>query len=283
MCVNADNNKLVTQRVYASMSLINPILDHEKDTLTLSAKNLDDLVLPLHPDTSNLKYMTVTLWSDKLQAFDMGDEAAEWLKKFFIEYKGHDESNAHGDTDGGKQRPTNIRLVTLDLSKGYERKAHPELPGLNSPFTDWSPVSFGCTASLDALNRGLVDDNWSNGHQIPINRFRNNLTIAGTEPWEEDTWLVVRVGKVTFYLMQPTARCTVPGIDQETGFKDSWGTPGPLKYLLKHRQFEEMPGNGCFCCDSIPLSSGTIRVGDKVEVLERIPAQFVKRPLPHEF
>jgi uncharacterized protein YcbX len=174
------------------MSLIRPLLDYEKDTLTLTAKNLEDLVLPLHPDTSKLKCVSVTLWSDKLQAFDVGDAAAEWLGKFFLEYKSHDQSNSHGNTNGGAERPTNIRLVTLDISKGYERTAHPELPGLNSPFTDWSPVSFGFDGSLQALNRDLVEGGWSNGHQIPINRFRNNLTIAGTEPWEEDTWLVAR-------------------------------------------------------------------------------------------
>lgn len=179
-------------RVYASMSLIKPLLDYEKKTLTLTANNLDDLVLPLNPDTSKLKCLTVTLWSDKLQAFDVGDEAADWMTKFFIEYKSHDQHNAHGETDGGQERPTNIRLVTLDLKQGYQRPAHPELSGINSPFTDWSPVSFGFTSSLEALNGDLVGDNWSNGHQIPMNRFRNNLTITGTEPWEEDTWLVVR-------------------------------------------------------------------------------------------
>jgi uncharacterized protein len=174
------------------MSLIRPLIDAEKDTLTLTAEKLDDLVLPLHPDTSQLKCLAVTLWSDKLQAFDVGDAAADWLKQFFLVYKSHDQSNSHGDTDGGAERPTNIRLVTLDLSKGYERKAHPELPGINSPFTDWSPVSFGFEESLQALNDSLVDGKWSNGHRIPMNRFRNNLTIAGTEPWEEDTWLVAR-------------------------------------------------------------------------------------------
>ncbi|KAG2175073.1 hypothetical protein INT44_007551 [Umbelopsis vinacea] len=278
MVVNADNMKLVTQRAYASMSLIRPLLDAEKDTLTLTAEKLDDLVLPLHPDTSKLNCLTVTLWSDKLQAFDVGDAAAEWLEKFFSIYESPDQSNANGNTDEAAQRPTNTRLVTLDLSKGYERKAHPELPGLHSPFTDWSPVSFGFEGSLKALNDNLVDGKWSNGNRIPMNRFRNNLTIAGTEPWEEDTWLVARVGEVTFYLMQPTARCPVPGINQDTGVKDTWGTPGPMKYLLQNRQFDEMPGGGCFCCDSIPLTSGTIRVGDKVEVLERIPAKFAKQP-----
>lgn len=174
------------------MSLISPLIDAEKDTLTLTADKLDSLVLPLHPDTKTLECRTVKLWSDKLQAFDLGEEAATWLKQFFDAYKHHDEANVHADVDSGKNRPTNLRLVTLDLAQGYKRDAHPELPGLSSPFTDWSPVSFGSLSSLDALNNTLVEGDWSKGNRIPINRFRNNLTIAGTEPWDEDQWLVVR-------------------------------------------------------------------------------------------
>lgn len=174
------------------MSLIRPLIDAEKDILTLTADKLDSLVLPLHPDTNTLECRTVKLWSDKLQAFDMGEKAATWLKQFFDAYKHHDEANVHADVDSGKNRPTNLRLVTLDMAQGYKRDAHPELPGLSSPFTDWSPVSFGTLSSLDDLNNILVEGDWSKGNRIPINRFRNNLTIAGTEPWEEDEWLIVR-------------------------------------------------------------------------------------------
>jgi uncharacterized protein YcbX len=174
------------------MSLITPILNAEDDTLTLTADKLDSLVLPLHPDTSKLQCRTVKLWASKLQAFDMGDKAANWMKQFFDAYKHHDEANVHADVDSGKNRPSNLRLVTLDMAQGYKRDAHPELPGLTSPFTDWSPVSFGSLSSLDTLNGILVDGNWSKGNTVPMNRFRNNLTISGTEPWEEDGWLVVK-------------------------------------------------------------------------------------------
>ena len=47
------------------------------------------------------------------------------------------------------------------------------------------------------------------------------------------------------------------------------------------RQFAEELNQGRFCCDVVPLTSGKIRVGDAVQVLERIPEQFKQGPLPH--
>lgn len=69
----------------------------------------------------------------------------------------------------------------------------------------------------------------------------------------------------------------MPGIDQDTGKKDSWG--GPTDHLKKIRQFKEEPGQGQFCCDVIPLTFGKIRVGDTVRILERIPKDQQQFPI----
>lgn len=88
---------------------------------------------------------------------------------------------------------------------------------------------------------------------------------------------ICRIGEVTFYLIRPIGRCTVPGVNQDSGVKDKWG--GPLAYLKETRSFEEKPNDGCFCVDVVPLTSGVIRVGDKVQVLERIPDGKEQKPL----
>lgn len=67
----------------------------------------------------------------------------------------------------------------------------------------------------------------------------------------------------------------VPSIDQDSGKKDGWGKAGVLDYLKLKRRFVETPTEGSFCVDVVPLTTGTIRIGDKVEVLERIPAEHV--------
>lgn len=73
---------------------------------------------------------------------------------------------------------------------------------------------------------------------------------------------------------------SVPSINQDTGIKDAWDGKGPTDYLKIRRRFKDQPGDGQFCCDVAPLTSGKIRVGDKVEVLERIPAAYHQGPIP---
>jgi hypothetical protein len=50
--------------------------------------------------------------------------------------------------------------------------------------------------------------------------------------------------------------------------------------LKLRRKFADEPAHGQFCCDVVPLTSGKICVGDKVQVLERIPDEFKQGPLP---
>ncbi|KAI8086372.1 MOSC N-terminal beta barrel domain-containing protein [Halteromyces radiatus] len=278
-------NRFITQRKYASMALVRPLVDMVQKTLTLTSHDDEQppLVLPLYPDTKLMQQRTVKLWKDTLTAYDMGDAAGEWLETFFRRHRSHDVTNNHNPDDPVdlEQPIPRLRLVTLEdpqqEGSHYSRPAHQALPGTHSPFTDWSPVSFGFEASLDALNQGLLARDISQGNIIGMDRFRNNVDIAGTLPWEEDTWLVAKIGEVTFYLIRPIGRCTVPGVDQDSGVKDTWG--GPLSYLKEKRSFSEKPNDGCFCVDVVPLTSGTIRVGDKVEVLERIPAGKEPKPL----
>ncbi|ORX51992.1 hypothetical protein DM01DRAFT_1336982 [Hesseltinella vesiculosa] len=253
------------------MALLRPLVDHQANTLTLTSHDDDQapLALPLFPDTSVLQQKTVTVWKDSLEAFDMGDAAAEWVTTFIRNHASHDAVNTTED-EADLQVPL-LRLVTLedpDLGR-YSRQAHPKLPGIHASFADKTPVTIGCYASLDTLNDELVSKDISKGATIPLNRFRNNLDIQGTLSYEEDQWLVVKIGEVTFYITEPVSRCPMPGIDQDTGVKDTWG--GPTPHLLKTRHFAERTDRGYFCIHALPLNKGTIHVGDSVQVLERIP------------
>ncbi|KAG2219822.1 hypothetical protein INT45_006265 [Circinella minor] len=279
MFIEAESGRFITQRKYSSMALIRPLVDTAADTLTLTAEGQPDLVLPLHPKALGRKY-NATLWADKLNVFDMGDEASKWIGNFMESHREHNKKNPTGDIDFDESFPE-LRLVTLDDPKNglYSRPALESLPGVHSPFSDWAPLSIGCESSLEEVNNGLKETGVTND-SIPIDRFRNNLTFSGTIPWEEDEWLVVKIGEVTCYIIGPTARCPVPGIDQDTAVKDIWG--GVTKYLSKVRNIPISPGknNGCFCVDTAPLTSGTIHVGDTVEILERVPAKHVYHPVP---
>ncbi|KAG0175426.1 hypothetical protein DFQ28_000047 [Apophysomyces sp. BC1034] len=279
MFIDELTNRFVTQRKYASMTLVRPVINADQKTMTLTAEGQTSLTLPLDPAISELKKRDVQLWKDQLSVYDMGDEAAQWFRTFLANHRQHDLENNHNPEDAVEDtvEVPNVRMVILENPKKglYKRPAHPKLPGTHSPFSDWSPISFGFQSSMDEVNKGLVEHDISHGITIPIDRFRNNLTISGTIPWEEDEWLVAKIGEVTFYVIRPIARCTVPSINQDTGKKDPWGKAGVLDYLKLKRRFVETPSDGSFCVDVVPLTTGTIRVGDTVEVLERIPAEHV--------
>ncbi|CAO3638174.1 unnamed protein product [Mucor fragilis] len=284
MIVYEGNNRFVTQRKFASLSLLRPTVNETDNTLTLSADGQDALILPLKQDLSKLAQRTVQLWGAKLNVYDMGDEAGAWITKFLVNHRQHDRQNNHSVDDPiGENDPVDpVRLVTVDDPKNgvYSRPAHPKLNGVHTAFSDWSPISFGFSSSLEQLNKGLLETGISKGNQIPMNRFRNNITISGTIPWEEDQWLIAKIGEATVYIVQPIARCTVPGINQDTGEKDAWDGKGPTDYLKLRRQFADEPNQGQFCCDVVPLTSGKICVGDKIQVLERIPEDYKQGPLP---
>ncbi|KAI9250037.1 MOSC N-terminal beta barrel domain-containing protein [Sporodiniella umbellata] len=276
MLVDEETNKFITQRKYASLSLLRPRIDLEKKQLILTAEGQSPLELPLHPEQA-LEKRTVKLWKDTLVTSDLGQTAADWVFEFLSLHRLHDQENNHNVNDPVKESDPipRARLVTLDESLlNYSRPAHAKLPGVHSPFSDWSPVSFGCLSSLEKLNEGLIA---YGGERIPMTRFRNNITISGTIPWEEDHWLIASIGEATFYVVQPIARCTMPGINQDTGKKDSWN--GPTDYLKQVRQFKEEPGQGQFCCDVVPLTYGKISVGDTVRILERIPKDQQQYPI----
>ena len=50
-----------------------------------------------------------------------------------------------------------------------------------------------------------------------MNRFRPNVVVGGTRPFEEDEWATLRLGDATFRSVKPCSRCKVITIDQATG------------------------------------------------------------------
>ena len=164
--------------------------------MTLSAEGQEPLSIPLDQDVSKLTQHKVKLWKDTLDVYDVGDEAAAWCTQFLKNHRQHDIQNDHSVEDPIHENDpvSPVRLVTLNDPKAgvYSRPAHPKLEGIHAAFQDWSPISFGFTNSLEELNKGLVDSGYSNGNTINMVRFRNNITIEGTLPWEEDQWLVAK-------------------------------------------------------------------------------------------
>ena len=96
-----------------------------------------------------------------------------------------------------------------------------------------------------------------------MNRFRPNLVVGGCEPFAEDGWSLVRIGRLTLRAVKPCARCVITTVDQETAAKGK----EPLRTLARFRR----AGNKVlFGQNLIHDKTGTLRVGDPVEILQTL-------------
>ncbi|MEU3098253.1 MOSC N-terminal beta barrel domain-containing protein [Streptomyces sp. NPDC006967] len=154
-----------------------------------------------------------------------------------------------------------VRLVHLD-DPATRRPVDPgfALPGETVSFADGYPLLLTTTASLESLNSLIAEGEHRAEGPLPMNRFRPNVVIEGTGPWEEDRWTRVTIGEVPFRVAKPSGRCVVTTTDQHTARRGK----EPLHSLAARQR----PGGGLvFGQNLVPVSTGTIRVGDRVEAV----------------
>lgn len=179
--------RFITQRKYPKLSMVIVEWRENKDdikVLNINAPNMNELtVVPLY----NGERTETTIWRDTVMTIDQGQEASDWFSKYL-------EIGA-----------SFIRLVAAaEHAPGYSRYVSnfpPTLKGRLPPtpvhLSDAGPVSLISNESLDDLNQKLNER--VKGHQVPLNRFRMNIEISGCSyPFEEDDWLIVRIGTTPF-------------------------------------------------------------------------------------
>ncbi|WP_030340351.1 MOSC domain-containing protein [Streptomyces sp. NRRL S-1022] len=156
---------------------------------------------------------------------------------------------------------TEVHLVHMD-DPATRRPVDPAyaLPGETVSFADGYPLLITASASLEDLNGRIAEGPNAHEGPLPMNRFRPNVVVAGTEPWAEDGWTRIAIGEVDFRVVKPSGRCVVTTTDQTTAVRGR----EPLVTLARHRR---IAGKLLFGQNLVPLSPGTIAVGDPVRVL----------------
>jgi uncharacterized protein YcbX len=193
------NNQFMTQRKIHNMALIKVHLG--TGHLHASMAGMPGLNIPFLPQTNEV--VTVTIWDDSCQAVVVSWEANEWF------------SEALQMSCKLVYMPKNsIRLVDHRYAKNNEIVS----------FADAYPFLLIGQASLNDLNQRLPE-------AVPMNRFRPNLVLTTTVPFEEDQWKSIRIGQTIFHLVKPCARCVLTTIDQQTGIAGK----EPLKTLSSYR------------------------------------------------
>jgi uncharacterized protein len=123
---------------------------------------------------------------------------------------------------------------------------------------DARPLTVVSTASVRDLGvRG------GRGEDLDARRFRINLEVDGSAPYEEDTWArrSVRVGEATIRVLGQIPRCVVTTMDPDTGRKDF----ATLTVIAGYRPRIGGRGGLPFGMYAEVVEPGAIRVGDDVD------------------
>jgi uncharacterized protein YcbX len=112
-------------------------------------------------------------------------------------------------------------------------------------------------ASLEALAAA------TGGGELSELRFRSNIAIEGTEPWEELGWVGrrIRIGAVEFEVPRIKVRCLATHANPATGQRDL-----PIMTTLTTAFDQERPTFGVALVPTGP--GGDIHVGDEVRLVD---------------
>lgn len=240
--------------------------------LSVSADGYESLEIPFEPDRGERR--SVTVWQSTVEGEAYLGAISEWFSDVLSK---------------------RCRLVRMpETTERHVSEKFDTGKDIVS-FADGYPLLLIGEASLDELNRRLKSDfaqlppRHRSGdtppkqggelfEPLPMNRFRPNVVVTGTNPFEEDRWARIKIGEAVFRVVKPSARCVITTVDQIKGEFDG---KEPLKTLASFRMAKQVhPGNFedfghgptavLFGENLIPESDGsTIRVGDEAEVIER--------------
>lgn len=192
MLVDAHGD-FVTQRELPRLALVQPTLRHGE--LVLRAPGMLALHVALDRVESPLR---VRVWNDEVPAWDIGALAAQWFSDF---------------------AGCSLRLVRFDPE--HRRPSDPAWTdgrAAQTAFADGFALLVTSAASVDELNQRLAQ---RGAPAVDMRRFRPNLVLDGLSAHDEDHIDRLEIdtpqGVVELALVKPCARCSIPGVDPDTG------------------------------------------------------------------
>ena len=225
-----DSAQFITQRTSPEMALLKTkIVD---STLRLNASGMAELQLPLF-QTEGVPQM-VEIWGDWCEALAADKQAESWISDYLGKRCNFVFMPDHSN-----------RQVDQDYAIGRNQVA----------FSDGFPLLLISESSLCDLNSRVPAE-------ITMKRFRPNLVVNNTDPYQEDNWKAIRIGDCELQIVKPCSRCVLTTVDPETG---QFSGREPLRTLAKYRKFN---GEVVFGQNLIPRSVGKLEVGMKVEILK---------------
>ena len=224
------SGKFITQREYPRLALLQPEIQNSGMTIRHKTDTQLSIRIPLEQQND---LRPVSIWGDQT----LGMLMDPFVNEFFSDFLGfpcqmvYMTDSVHRKVDPGYDRGNNV----VSYADGY-------------------PYLVLSEASLEDLNSRL-------DHPVPMDRFRPNFVISGTEPYAEDNFYRLRIGTVDFDAVKKCARCILPTIDQQTGLMGK----EPLRTLSEYRREDNKVKFGMNLCLGDPGQVGSVvRVGDAI-------------------
>lgn len=200
-----EQGTFMTQRIYPQMALFRPAISG--DTLTVTKIN------PVNDQPSVSFSLTAPplgeqlhskVWDDEVVVTEVSDMVSQWF------------TNQLG-----------MRCKLVSFPEKNPRPVNPRYRINNEQvgLADAYPFLIIGQSSLNDLNARLQQP-------LPMNRFRPNFVFTGGEPFEEDTWKNLTIGKNRFAAVKPCNRCVLTTVNQDTAEKGA----EPLLTLSKYRK-----------------------------------------------
>lgn len=220
------NNMFFTQREFPRMASVEVGID--EDALYVTADGFGTLEIAHSPDTGDRR--DVTIWQSICPGEVYGGTVNEW----FSDVLGTDSQLVYMPDDSRRK-----------VSEMFDRG------GDIVSFADGYPLLVIGEASLADLNERIAKNVElpprpsatppKQGGEffapLPMNRFRPNIVVSGSEPFAEDNWGRVRVGEAVFRGTKPCARCAITTVDQAKGEFDG---KEPLRTLAAYRMAKDV-------------------------------------------
>ncbi len=225
-----ETGTFISQRSHPVMALFK-VVQTENGFDVWEPKAKECLAVPKLVSGSKIK---VSIWEDTCDVISYNKFANEWFSTF-LEMKCKlvympDDCN---------------RAVETEFNRGNDSVS----------FADAYPILLIGEESMADLNDRLT---------IPANidRFRPNLVFKGGTAFEEDTYSEFSIGSHQFLATRPCGRCTVPGVNQQTGKPDMAG-----KELLKILASYRSKNNKVYFGQNVLSNggSGIVKLGDALD------------------
>lgn len=201
------------------------------DELLLAAPEADEVAAPLAPAAG--EPVQVQVWNSRCEAVAPSPEADRWLSAYL------------GRACRLVYMPGATRRLSNPLHAGEGK-----LVG----FADGFAYLVVSEASLADLNARLA-------RPVPMDRFRPNIVVTGTQAFAEDGWGDIAAGEALLRMAKPCGRCQVTTTDQSTGEVTG---PEPLATLAGYRDSPEFGVR--FGMNAVTVREGVIRVRDAVSL-----------------